>query len=812
MKIFYLVIFALLSSDSIFCQQPVEGKITIRVSDENKSPMGGVTVNLLYQKDSSLVKIAITEQDGTAGFEGILPGIYMLLVTHASYEKYFSGPVSIDEKNNSRPLGDIILTRKTKQMKEVTVQSQKPFIEKQIDRIVVNVENSIVSAGSTAMEVLERSPGVVIDRNDNISLKGKQAVTIMINGKPSGISGSDLANYLRGLPSSAISKIEIITNPSAKYDAEGNAGIINIILKKDQRMGMNGSISANYDQGFYPKKGAGFSFNYRNKNLNFFGSYNYSYRDSYSNLNLFRRFLENGNITEIYDQSNFIEFLFKTHVYRSGIDYRVSKKTTLDVVVNGLENKFSSYGTTHTDVLDGQDQKQSYNNNFSSTLDTLRNYEVNLNLKHTFDSSGRELTFDLDYARYHNTDGQRFVTDYYKLNGAIASPENIVTGDVNGRLDIKSVKADYAHPLKKNLKLETGAKSSIVTADNDLKYYDASSGTPVYDPGQSNHFIYKENINAAYLTLSKEYKKFSAQLGLRTEQTNVSGDQVSTGQKFDTSYIKFFPSVFLNYTLSPNHSLGLSVSRRLDRPNYRQLNPFRFYINNSTYEEGNPFLQPQFTYSFELSHTYKQKITTTLSYSITRNNIIEVLIPSTTQDKITIQTNKNLAEFDYYGLSVSAPVQITKWWNSIDNFDSYYGFYKGDLANTSISNGKLTFNFNSNNTFILGTEGVSIELNGFYQSRELYAYMDVRPFGMLSTGIQKTVFKKKGNVKLNVADIFHSNGNKATNSYRDYIEDFVVKRDSRVITVALTYHFGNTKIAAARRMTGGAEEEKNRAK
>lgn len=779
--------------------------------DDTKAPLPDVTVTLLKQKDTSLYRTAITARDGTATFDEISDGIYLLEATHTSYQKSISPAITIGAGNNSVSLDDILLFRKAGTLKEVTVQSQKPFIEKQLDKLVVNVENSIVSSGSTAMEILERSPGVVIDRNDNISLRGKQGVIILINGRASGISGSDLANYLRSLPSSAISRIEIITNPSSKYDAEGNAGIINIVMKKDQRMGTNGTLTASYGQGFYPKAAAGISLNHRDKNINFFGSYNYSYRDNYSDLALYRQFIENGTVTAIYDQSNFIEFLFKTHVYRAGIDYTLSKKTVLGLVFNGLQNKFNSSGTTHTDVLNSQQQKESYNNNSSRTLDTLINNAVNLNIKHTFDSSGRELTIDLDYARYHNRDGQTFITDFYALNSNTALSRTIINGDVDGRLDIKSVKADYTHPLRTNLKLEAGVKSSIVTADNDLKYYDASSGVPLFDPNQSNHFIYKENINAAYFNLSNEYKKISVQLGLRAEHTGVSGNQVSTGQKFDTSYIKLFPSAFLNYNVSEKHALGISVSRRLDRPNYRQLNPFRFYINNSTYEEGNPYLQPQFTYSFELSHTYRQKITTILSYSVTKNNIIEVIIPSTAQEKITVQTNRNLATFQYAGISIAAPVQITMWWNSINNLTSYYGFYEGNLANTAISSGRVTFNANTNNTFTIGKKGWSAELNGFYQYREVYAYMDVRSFGAVAAGIQRPVIKKKGSVKFNVTDIFHGNGNKAVNSYRDYIENFSVKRDTRVATISFTYRFGNTKLPAARRMSGGAEDEKRRA-
>lgn len=788
-----------------------DGMVTLKVTDGMNKPLPGVTVSLLQQKDSILLKFAVTETDGSVTIEVPESGNYFIRLSHTAFETLFSSFV-IDEKNSPVNLGVLILQPAARQLAAATVISQKPFIERLTDRTIVNVENSIVNAGSTALEVLEKSPGVVIDRNSVITLKGKQGVIILINGKNPGISGSELANYLRGLPAGSISKIEIITNPSAKYDAAGNAGIINIVMKKDQRMGTNGTLNLSYGQGFYPRAGSGISLNHRGKDLNIFGSYNYNYSDSYSNLVLYRQFIENGNLKSIYDQTNFIEFLFKTNVYRAGIDYKISKKSTVGVVVNGLANKFNSDGNTHTDVLNNQSQKISYDNNYSNTKDSLKNYAVNLNFKHTFDSSGKELTIDADYAHYHNHSGQGFITNYYHTNGSAALPTDILTGIVDGKLSIQSIKADYSNPLAKNAKIETGIKTSLVKADNDLQYFDASNGVPVYNPGLSNHFVYEENINAAYINYSKEFKKISLQFGLRAEQTNADGRQLSTGQQFDTSYLQFFPSVFLNYTASPKNSFGLSFSRRIDRPTYRQLNPFRFYINNSTFTEGNPYLQPQFTYSIELSHTYQEKITTTFSYSITKNNIINVIIPSNTQDNITIQTDRNLAQFDYYGLTLSAPLKVTAWWNIVNNLTAYYGLYKGNLANTSIHSGRPTFTINSSNTFTIGKKGIVAELNGIYNYRELYAYMDIESYGFLSAGFQTPFFKKKGTVKLNIADLFHSNSNTAKNSYRDYIEDFTVKRDTRVVTISFTYRFGNSKVAAARRMSGGAEEEKQRAK
>src|SRR5579871_815485 len=788
-KYFLLLISIAFIVNSYAQSSSTKGKLTAKIFDEKKNELGGVTVLLLSAKDSGVAKFGVTDAGGSVVMEEIKSGNYFLKLTYTGFETFFSKTFLIDDSNALIELKEIVMTQSAKQLNEVTVIAQKPFIEKKLDKTVINVDNSVVSAGSSAMEVLERSPGIVIDRNDNISLKGKQGVIIMINGKPSGVAGSDLANYLRGLPANAIEKIEIITNPSAKYDAAGNAGIINIIMKKDQRMGFNGTATLSYGQGLYPKVVAGLTFNYRNNKLNSFGNYNFNYREAYNDLKLYRKFYDGDHLLGVYDQSNYIKFDVKTHVPRIGFDYNLSKNTIVGAVVSGIYNTLSSNSNTITNVLDSSEQKQSYNTNNSITNDTLRHYAVNVNLKHTFDTTGKELTVDLDYAQFRIKDSQHFITDFFQLNGDVQQPSQILSGTSPGKLDIKSIKADYVNPLKGGAKIEAGIKSSIVSADNDLKYFDVSSGTPVYDSTQSNHFVYDENINAAYLNFNKEYKKLSMQIGLRAEQTRAKGNQITTGQKFDTSYIKLFPSVFLNYNASDKNSFSVSFSRRIDRPSYRQLNPFKFFINNSTYKEGNPYLLPQFTYSFELSHTYKQKITTTLSYSITKDNITEMLVPSTTEEKVTVQTDRNITSFEYFGTSVSAPVQITKWWNSTNSLNTYYGLYKGDVANTYLNNGSITFNFNSTNSFIIGKKGLSGELTGFYQAKEVYGYFTVFPYWQLSAGLQKSILQKKATLKLNFTDIFHTTNGSGISVFNDYNEHFKVARDTRVVTLAFVYRF-----------------------
>jgi hypothetical protein len=290
MKFFLLLFFAIVICKLSMAQSPDQAHITAKIKDESNKGIDGATVSLLNAKDSSLVKINLSEKDGSVAFDNIKSGAYLLSISAVGYNKTWSPSFTVDQGNKQVTVPDIIAAKKVSELNEVTVNEKKPFIERQIDRVVVNVNNSIVSAGSTALDVLARAPGVLINQSDAISMKGKQGVTVMIDGKPTYLAATDLANLLRATPANSIDKIELITNPSAKFDASGSAGIINIKLKKDQRYGLNGVLSLSYGQGVYDKLSEGINLNYRNRNVNIFGSYNYAYRENFNHLELTRNF------------------------------------------------------------------------------------------------------------------------------------------------------------------------------------------------------------------------------------------------------------------------------------------------------------------------------------------------------------------------------------------------------------------------------------------------------------------------------------------------------------------------------------------
>ncbi len=810
-----LLLMLLMTTGTILLAQPPQrGKVLVTVANDQQA-LENATVEVLRKKDSVLIKAGITDRTGMAELENIRPGEYLLRVSMVNHNAYYAA-FSLTEDQAILNLPKVVLQPTSAQLGAVTVTSRKPFIQKLSDRIVVNVENSIISAGSSAMDVLERSPGVNIDQNDAISLRGRAGVIIMIDGKPTAMTGQDLANYLRGLPSAAIERIDIITNPSAKYDAAGNSGIIDIRMKKDQRLGTNGTLTAGYGQGVYPKANAGTTFNYRNKKINIFGNYNYAYRVLLNNLILDRNFYTNGIYTGGDLKDNYAKMPLENNTARLGMDFFPSKKTILGFVVNSNFLHFKRDNNNKSIILDPQRQPTNTFEAIATNNDRNRNTVANINFKHTFDSTGKELTADLDYGIYQSHALSRNATRYYKLDGSSLQPDYILDGDQQGKLTFKIAKVDYVNPLKKNAKWEAGFKTSFVSSDNDAKFFDVSTGTPVNDDTKTNHFLYDENNNAGYINFSKQFKKWDLQIGLRAEHTDVKTWQVKGDVHWDSSYINLFPSAFFNYKLKEDKTLGVSVSRRIDRPGYSQLNPFLFLIDVTTYATGNPGLTPQLTWSYELSYTLKN-LNFTLGYSrTTRNQNVAIakfkdVFPNIPSDEnVTVQIPINLESQDYYGLSISAPVRISKWWNMINSGNIFYNHFNGNLGGTNLNNGKPVMDIRSNNTFTF-KKGWTAEFGANFNSGGRSGFMEFKPQWGIATGVQKMIFKGKGTVRFNITDIFWTNLPRAVVSFNNYVEKWNAYRETRVANLTFTYRFGNNKVQAARRRTTASEEERQRA-
>lgn len=797
-----LLLICLLLSIQVYSQDKMTVKGVI-FSPEN-NPVQDVIL-FIYKTDSTLLSMAVSEKDGSFLAEVSKTDSVFIRVTHDDFSEFTTAILP------SEACSDLKLAFKSrpKEMGEVTVTATKPLIERKPGMMILNVEQSLSATGSSAFEILEKSPGVSISSTDNISLNGKSGIIVQIDGKAQPMSGTDLANFLRGIPSSAIDKVELISNPSAKYDAAGSA-IINIRLKKDTRLGTNGTVTTSYGQGIYPKAGGGISLNHRNKKLNVFGAYNYAYRKGFNHLVLERRFYKQDTFTGAYLQDNDLKFPVSNHSARFGMDLQLNRKNALSFVVNGMGNSFRIDGFNQSNV---EQQEGVTASRFTTTNDTKEkwfNGSANVNYKLVLDSLGSEFTTDLDYARYQHHSDQQFYTGYYDLNGMQFQNPYILSGDLNGKLSIHAAKVDLHQVLSKKHFLDAGLKSSYVIADNDLKFYDRSNGGEVYDTTKSNHYVYRETIHAGYLTWNYEGEHWSVQLGSRGEYTHVKGTQMASNSVSNTEYFQLFPTAFIGFNPSKNHHWELSVNRRIDRPSYDQLNPFKFYLDPSTYREGNPYLRPQTTYTFELGYALKDQLFINAGVATTKNNITEVIAPLVQNQIVTVQTNVNLKRADLIYANISAPVQVTKWWNSVNNINAYVALYSGNVAQTNLQNrGSGVLILSTVNTFLL-KKNWSIEWNASYHTPEIYAFDHIKEIWHTGIGVQKKILDNRGVIKFAWTDIFYTNYIRANVAFTNYKEYFDVKRDTRVATMSFTYKFGKTSVAGVRRRTGGADDLKGR--
>ena len=794
--------------------QKSTGKVSGQVIDGNTKTIESATITLLRLKDSSVAKISAANREGKFVFENVSEGQYLVSITAVGHTKGFSEVFEITPANSNLTLKTIELVPLAKNLTGVTVAAKKPLIEQKIDRMIVNVEASITNVGTSALEVLEKSPGVSIDKDGNISLKGKQGVQIYIDGRPSYLSGADLAIYLRNLSSNQLDQIEIMTNPPAKYDAAGNAGIINIKTKKTKQFGYSGSISSTWAQGRYPKVNESFTFNYRKNKLNLFTTLGYNHRKNWQDLDIQRKFLESSTkeIKSHFDQESRIKEEGQSYNAKVGFDYFASKNTTFGAVFTGYYNpgKF----TNQSDVFISDPNMVLLSNTVANTSNDRKwkNFSTNLNFRQVLDTAGQELTADLDYLTYRSTNNQTLVNAYYDPNGIPTYKADTLLGNLPQDINIYTARVDYTKPLKKGAKFEAGLKTSFVETDNNAIYDSINYGERVQDIGRSNHFIYQENVNAAYVNYSRPFsKKWFGQFGLRLENTNATGDQVTTGQTFDRHYTQLFPTAFIQFKPSDKNSFVLNYGRRIQRPNYQDLNPFILFLDKYTFEQGNPNLQPQFAHNIELTHSYKGFLNTTLNYTNTTDIINEVLEQNTDRNETYVKKD-NIAKQRQYGISVSASGTIKKLWTPNLWANLYNNQFEGIINGDYVKTGATTLQANLQNQFKLG-KTLSAELSGYFNSGGVQGVFRIKSFGMVNMGVSKTVFKGKGTFRLTGRDIFRTQKINGEIKYSDVDASFQQRRDSRQVALGFTYRFAKGKVGnTQKRKTNGASEESSRVK
>ena len=781
------------------------------VLDEGQAPVTGVSIGLHKTSDSSILKYTVSDARGKFRFTDIPPGNYFFQASHVGYADRYSTAFTV-KGGTPLTIGPLLLRKTTGNLTAVTVSSHRPVIEVRADKTILNVEGSINAVGQDALELLRKSPGVMVDKDNNISLSGKNGIKVYVDGRQVPLNGSDLGDYLKTIQSSEVEAIEIISNPSARYDAAGNAGIINIRMKKNKAFGNNGSITGGYNIGTHSNYNGGLSLNHRDSHINWFGNCNYS-----NTTNTTRLFLYRKQMDTLFDQHSYITTATNTHTFKTGLDYSLNKYSTLGIMVDGSLSGFSTATDSKTPISyipDGQVNRILEANNHSSGR--RDNGNLDLNYHHT-DPAGRDLTMEADYGIYRLRSDQLQPNVYFDPSGGSVLYSNIFNMLAPTNIDIYSFKTDYEQNYKKG-RLGFGVKTAYVTSGNDFQQYDIFPTAKVKDTLHSNAFNYKENINALYANYSRPFKGWMIQAGLRVENTNAKG--TSTGYRpanssyieydstFNRNYTGFFPSGAVTYNKDPKRQWTLAYSRRIDRPAYQDLNPFEFKLDEYTYQKGNTGLRPQYTNTVGLTFVYKYKLTTTLNYSHVKD-VFTQLVDTADRSKAFL-TKQNLATQDITSLNISYPLQ-GRWYTLFANVNTYYSAFKANFGSgRTVNVNVFAVNVFAQQSIRLGG-GWTAELSGFYSSPAIWqGTFKTSGIGNIDGGFQKTVLQKKGTIKVSVSDIFNTLHWAANSTFAGQYLHVTGQNESRQLKVFFTYRFGNSQVKTAPQRKSGSEDEEKR--
>jgi hypothetical protein len=801
--------FILLAISSSICFAQSHGKlIKVTVVTEQEQPLAGVTVQL-RKIDSTIIQVEVSDKLGVAEFYNLSENNYLLRISHVGFQT-----IAFDIKNlqQKEGLSQVIrLKQATGVLGNVTVSSAKPFVQFAPDKTIVNVDAGITNAGTSVMDVLEKSPGVTVGRDGTISMKGKPQVMVLIDGKQTQLSGADLQTYLSGISASQVDVIELIDNPGAKYDAAGNTGIINIKTKKLRQKGFNGSLSVSAGQGIYNKSNNSLNLNYRNGKVNLFLNYgNNLSRDMMKMYALRKYFNQNGSDSLLLQQPNLTRTKIRAHNIKAGLDFFATNNTTLGVVFTGafVDRTTRSYSTI--DWMSPDYMIDSTIITYGTRFNEFRRAGININGNHTF-SNKDVLSADVDFIRFEIKGGQFFETQ-------LSTPGSVTyatRGNIPSTLDIFTAKLDYTKRFRQYL-WEAGMKTAHTKTDNLAEYFFYDGINWYDDLSRSNHFLYDEQISAVYSSLSTDARKWQFQAGLRYEYTGYKANQLGNALVKDSAakrdYGSLFPSAFITYHADSSNNLTFRFGRRIDRPQFQNLNPFIITINKYTFEGGNPYIRPQYTWNFELVHSYKNLISTGISYSYLKDYFSQIFIidsnASNINKNVIIYTRGNVGNFQSFGATITLQIPVTKWWNLTRVAVYTHKIIKG-VVWKPIEARIHQVNISANNQFQF-KKGWAAELSGWYQGNSQIDLQEiVTPRGEMGFGLSKQIMKGKGTLRLNVRDILYTQNYSGYSNFENSDEPFEVKWDSRVARVAFTWRFGKA-MKAIKRSSGSAAEETER--
>lgn len=787
---------------SLLLQAQDSARLQVEVYDLEDQPIEAATLSL-FRTDTVQVHTTTTDSRGHATLAAHAAGQYLLRATRIGFNDLWAHVQLAAGVNRSHTLH---LNASAATLKGVTVSTRKALIELQPDKTVVHVDALLTNTGTSVLEALEKMPGVLVDKDGRISLKGRSGVLVLIDGKQTYLGAAELATLLQGMSSAQVSQVELMDQPPARYDAAGNAGIINIKTKKNRQKGFNGALTLGLGQGVYPKTNNSLQLNYRKGKVNTFVNYSTQAARQFTRIEALRRYLAADGFTveRLLNQPSYLKTKAFNNNLRVGIDYEANTRTTLGLVASGAYITRNSNGHSLAQWQNAANRPDSLIETTTANTTRFHNAGLNLNLRKQVNSR-TEYSADIDLLTYRIRGTQAF-ENHLTFPGTYTE---IARAGIPSAINILSAKADYATHLGK-VKVESGWKSSFITTDNEARYQYQQNGNWMDDLGKSNHFLYNENINALYGNAATQQGRWKLQGGLRYEQTHYQAKQLGNALQrdsvFSRTYNGLFPTLFASFQADSAHVFTFSGGRRIDRPAFQKLNPFLFVINKYTYQQGNPYFRPQYTWNIEAEHQYNNTLSTSLGYSITTDYFSQVF--PINSNGIVLYTEGNLDRLQVWSASVGYNATPAAWWQlhaqAVFNYKKMEGFVGKPLKEAV-----QQYTLNLNNQFRMG-KGWSGELTGLYTSRSRNDIQElIDPAGQLSIGVAKQVLGQKGTLKCSFRDVLYTQWMKGTTYFQLSDEYFKLTRDTRVALLSFSWRFGKA-YKTARRSEGAADAEKAR--
>jgi len=809
MKYIYIVLFTCLIN-SLFAQSPLE--VTGRIIDAEGNGVDLALVSLLNPTDSVFIKSEFTDQDGSFLLTNVELGSYILQINLLGYKTY-TNSIVLDSSEPKIEIPQIILEEDSQLLDQVTIKGKIPFIERKIDRTVITPDALISNAGKNALEVLEQAPGLSVDNNGSLMLKGRSGVSVFINDKPSYLSGTELENYLRALPAGSIKQIEIMENPPAKYEAAGNSGVVNIIIKRNTLKGLHGNTSIGYRKSRYNGSNNSLILNYNKDKVSLFANVYGGFYNSYQDLFINRYYRNEDNVRlSSFAQNSFNKNEGKYINAKIGMDYYLTDATAMGISYKNV-NQPGERGVDNTSLIsDSEDLllQRVVADNISSS--SFTNGLVNFYITHDLDTLGSKISFDADYVKYNSNNEQVFKNFIFD-NTEELTYEDQIDGEIPSTIKIYAAKADYSKPFADGSRFEAGLKTALTQTDNEVIYTTTIDGVTSPNYELSNRFLYDEWINSGYLNYNRSLGFIDIQTGLRVESTRLEGDQLGNIEIQDTnftrSYTSLFPTFYASTKLdsSGNNTLSFSYGRRIDRPYFQDLNPFVRPLDQFTFYGGNPNLLPTFSHNLSLTHSYKGVLNTSFSYSKTIDAINETL---EIRDGIYYSRPGNISSSASYTLSIDGSHAITPWYNFNGYFEIGHLTYDSQLYTEQLNSSGTYYYVSGNNTFQLG-KGWKADFSGQYRSDLVAAQLLIKSYVAFNLGFQKKILNDRGNLKLSVNDIFHTRrGNGIINNLRLTDADWNSKYDSRNISLTFSLRFGKSLSKKQKYNSSGSDSEQRR--